>query len=298
MKLIAHIGAPKTATTHIQAILSANASRIEAAGYQYVGPRHIRKTDHWKRIFRYYRGKARLEDIENIGDPYRGHEKVLLSEESITHDLMPQRTSDGGFGRVEESANILEKLGADEIHVVLAIRRQDHFLASTYAHFVHRQGLSLSPEHWFQRAVEPSKLSWQAVIEVLERRFGRDNLTIIPFDQARKDFPGYIAQVLAPTGIDPSDWTFRAGDSNPSLSRTGIDLARVINERAPTDPKRRRQVINAIIREYPAADFGRFNLDDTGIPRTLAKRYDDENRTVGARWFPEHADALGFEDWA
>jgi len=222
-------------------------------------------------------------------------DQILFSEEGITHDLMPRGPSAGGFDQIEQSANILEMLGADDLHVVLAIRRQDHFRASTYAHYVHRQALSLSAEDWFRRVVDPTRLSWASVIDVFERRFGKANLTIIPLDRAKNDFAGYIAWVVAAAGIDSSGWTMRPDASNPSLSEKGIDLARAINERAGTEHKRRRQVINTIIREFPASEFGKFSLDDTAIPADLGRLYDAENRALGARWFPEHADALGFD---
>lgn len=289
MKLVAHIGAPKTATTHVQMIMERNKKSIENAGYTYVGPAKIRSDPAWREFFSYYTGKAGAEVLKNARDILGHGDAVILSEEGITHDLMPSVSSGGGFGRLEASANFLEAMNADDLHVVLGVRRQDKFLASTYTHFLHRHGLAKTLEEWFLRVVDPLGLSWVSVIDYFERRFGADRLTIVPYEMSRPNMGAYVARLFEKTDIDFAGWNYDASETNPSLSVLGVGLARHVNQTVRERPAKRENVISSIIREFPASSFGRFGLDDTKIPAILGRIYGAENEAVRRRWFPEDA---------
>jgi hypothetical protein len=58
MKLFVHVGAPKSATTSVQAACVKNASAIAAAGVGYVGPDDIREQGFWSDFFAGYRSTA------------------------------------------------------------------------------------------------------------------------------------------------------------------------------------------------------------------------------------------------
>lgn len=136
IRVIIHIGPPKTGSTAIQSFLFEQRSELRKLGILYprsglknkdaFGPRHKRLTHHGPRKAEYW---SRL--IEEIKDSKC--KIAIISCEA--------------FWRYEQHIpEIAARLGGFDVLAIAVLRRQDRLLSSRYAHFVRHDNYALPPE--------------------------------------------------------------------------------------------------------------------------------------------------------
>ncbi|MFV0321288.1 MAG: hypothetical protein ACK5LE_02760 [Alphaproteobacteria bacterium] len=289
--LIAHIGAPKTASTSIQHIIKMNKNIVEESGYSFWGPDEIRFHETWGDIFSgYYRNNYSVDLRKCTKNFFKKSKKnkILLSEESLTHDLMPSQWGEGKFARIERTCDIIESM-ADNISIILCIRRQDDFLISTYNHLLHRHGLMVGFEEWLLNNIQITQLSWLSVIDKLEKRFGRKNLTIVPFEYIKKGIDIFLKSMLKNTNINTEKFNYDYSIKNPSLNVGGANLAIEVNKLLRMYPKKRELLISDIINRTSDCSFDqdekKFKEIKQNLSVLLAQIYADENHSIEKEWF-------------
>jgi hypothetical protein len=297
MKLVVHVGILKTATSSLQTACAKNVGAISAAGVIYVGPDDIRGRGFWRDFFGNYRRLAPEFNVAEFRSYLLGRlrkqgsgesDTIFLSEEGLSYDIMPNPQMPSGFGRVRNTCRFLQSLGMDDIHVVLTIRRQDRFLLSAYKHMVQLRGETETFGGWLFNNIDLDAVSWLPVIEAFEESIGVERLTVLPFEMTNEDgFAAYLQAVVAPAGLDTSDWQ-PGCVANPSLTDGSVDLARRVNETVPAVNKASR--INfAIANSGALGQLGNQSIRRSYdvLTERLAARYADDNKAVRARCFPE-----------
>ena len=234
-----HIGAMKTGTTFLQALMIANKDNLAAAGYCFPGRRWHEQDKATRDVLGMDRDDPAMRaSTEGMWD--------TLAHEMLTH---PGRASIFSmeflsFASRTQAARIVDSLSAAEVHIILTVR----------------DAVGAIPAQWQTHSRNRGKASWPAYARSARRsarlgRFARgegarifqkgqgvprmlrawgsavppERLHVITVPPPGSD-PSLLWQRFAGVvGLDPAVCTHSAGRTNPSLGLASADLMRRIN---------------------------------------------------------------------
>lgn len=249
MKLICHIGTPKTATTFLQRTCGKNRDWLLDQGILY--PQLLSEFDHITLLFAAHEQllpfsqEFGLETLEEL-DEFRGilkrtlHEQVAAAPHAHTAIVSSENLT--GNMRLPQIIALRDFLSPvfDEIEILVYLRRQDDAIVSTYAEFMRRGFNSLSLADFVTEALDPEKgppfLFIRRTLEEWGEVFGRDKIQVRLFDRAhivQNDIlADFLAQALGPDlpDLDPVE---RAGFTNTSLSAPVLEFLRQLQPHLP-----------------------------------------------------------------
>lgn len=199
-----HLGAHKTATTHLQETLAIIRPMLAESGVDAIPNAAIR--DEWPRHLgrRNWRtwvaGRPMEGELARAFAPFRlGPDVVVLSEENFLGELdTPLDTPI--YPGLSRRLRILGSLGSRaELSFFLGIRQMDAFLASAYAESLRH----FAPRHDFAAlapglAARPPR--WTDIIARIRRAAPRANLTVWRYEDYRPHGRDILARLC---GIDP-----------------------------------------------------------------------------------------------
>jgi hypothetical protein len=197
-----HIGAHKTATTHLQDSLAAQSGQILRGGLVYLSRGFIRKTglvaginENYQRLLGGGKGFRSLDEVIVLPE---GHPpRIVISEEDILgmsvdvlEGLYPRAA-----GRLRPWAAVM---GGARPHIFLSIRNYAEILPSAYSQALRDGAVPLAMAayraHWLGR-----KPSWIDLIKLVQAAFGEARLTVWSLDFYRNSA---AAVRRAVTGLD------------------------------------------------------------------------------------------------
>lgn len=303
-QLLVHIGAPKTATTSLQAWLRGNRERLERRGIAVFLPRQVRQKSYLGPFTRYLRGKS--DDpgarafLALFGET--DSDAVIVSEEALTNDFIPGfNDSVLGFEMIDRTIAFLQALEIEDLRILLTVRRQDTFLKSAYSHRVRRAGITLGFDAWLDQEVKIAHMSWLTVVDKLDAAFGADKVTVVPFEmlktQSDKDF--YLRTVG--TAMDRDFERHEAPkkvNENSALAVEVFEIAAILNALPITNEAqidRRRKLLNEINAFVLDNGGQRFEVDLTEVTAQCRALYAAENAALAARKFPDLVTGFTFE---
>lgn len=299
MKLVLHIGAPKTATSSLQHTLADLRPWLRQQGIAFVPTRRFQKDPVGRVVRREYEGLIgrwrRPSPDAFVAREADGADQLLLSDEAVTGFLMfptPKRSWRKMAHRAFVLNDFFDKY--DDYRVVLTVRRQDSFVASCYAHRVEHGRVNLSFDEYWKSEIDIDGMSWLTFVETLEKRHGRERLTVLTYETIRDGLRPLVLQFLEHgCGIDRArldDLDIPERHSNPSFPALGLELARIISDRM-TEKGASLEAIRHVIRGlkpvFPAGRFEKFAPPLEELTAEMAKRFADENRTVAERYIAE-----------
>ncbi|HHX89787.1 MAG TPA: hypothetical protein GX700_08465 [Paracoccus sp.] len=198
MRIIVHIGAHKTASTHLQMAMGRAGDRLKARGVAYFGPEALRRRglgvpeylsagaedpDHAERI------RAALADQP----PDRPRDRLVLSDENLlgnAHNVELIRTARLYPRAPERLARLAPLLPAGEVVLALAIRNPAGFLASAYAQRLMSGRLQTYSD--YAQGLDPARLSWADLIERVMAALPRATCHVWRYE----DYPANAPEVL------------------------------------------------------------------------------------------------------
>lgn len=275
----------------MQDILGASSEAIKTHGLLYFGPHMIRRLPEWGQTWEYYVGRS--DKLPAMSLPVK-HGCAILSEESLSHHLMPNHAALGGFNNIDRTADIIEAIPARRRTVVLTIRRQDGFIRSCFTHAVHRHCEQRDFRSWLDRFVDVDRFSWLRIINRLEGRFGGGNVVVRPMEALRDMTSVEFVRRCFPD-LAKADLHHPDNKSNPSLGVTGINLAlrmnAVISKTVGTNFKLSESVNTALIQSLKDDEPFRESFQEEA---DLSRLFRDENRHIRANYFPEIGNSFEF----
>jgi hypothetical protein len=239
-----HLGAHKTASTHLQRTIAAHSVQIEAQGMTYLGPAELRGNG--LRLGWVAAGGADAQSAaRRVGKEIARRPRLLISEENIlgtAHEpemLLQGRFYPEGGLRLSRVLDALGRDGPSEM-LYLAVRDPAGFMVSAYCQRLFSG--AIEPFGAFLGACDPSRMRWS---ELVRRLLGDDRVAGC-LVWRYEDWPAIAPQVLArmlPAGV-AAQVEVVPGVTHPGLSARAhgwVMQAHADGETAPDLARRARR---------------------------------------------------------
>jgi hypothetical protein len=276
-----HLGAHKTATTHLQQILFRNRARLTEARIHYIELYRLREI--FTRPLSMSVGNtvpslvssmqtlrsAIHDELRKVAEEeQKQFETLIVSDENIMddHPISPKtgRLYDSRRNRLNQVKRVFQEC---PITVVFSMRNYNGFYPSAYAQLI-KQGWSISYRD-FLRKLDVENNRWPSVVSDLSDVFGRDRIHLFRYE----DYPGNLDLVLESIVGRKLDLEFDAAEVvYPSLGLKGIKVLLAARNILSTTERKR-------LGGYLATDFvfdsdpGKLSIDDPVLRDLLDRMY-------------------------
>ncbi|NOR60892.1 MAG: hypothetical protein GQ535_00160 [Rhodobacteraceae bacterium] len=190
-KIILHLGAHRTASTHVQGVLGKNTALLAGAGIS------APSQDAVKNALTKPLG-ARIPSVQAGFRPLAGLETVVISDENLLGFLNSIFTH-GEF--YPDTARRLAKLRAmlpvDPVKIVVAIRPYESFFASAYGRWL-APGRMVLPRATVAELVLGLKRGWGDVLADIAGAFPDSELLISEYSSNPRFGPAQLSAILGP----------------------------------------------------------------------------------------------------
>ncbi|WP_037293938.1 hypothetical protein [Roseobacter sp. CCS2] len=207
LRIAFHIGAHKTATSHLQRSLMRARDALGAQGVQYYGPDHFRLPGNSiQALFAFQPGVEADKPIRPANTQLAmlqkdGH-RIVLSEENFIGPLN-QPHGRGMRHRYKAAGDRLTELSTavgQDVDVFLAVRRPTAFINSAYCQML--LGGRVQPVAVFQRRNPLSSVDWVDLVTRLRAAPGVGTLTVWKYEDYGAVFPQIIAGLVGAEAAD------------------------------------------------------------------------------------------------
>ncbi|ART99561.1 hypothetical protein [Yoonia vestfoldensis] len=191
-----HIGAHKTATSHLQRSIGAEADALAAQGVHWFGPRYLRKWDQTLPDL------ARLNDGHALSGPLgsllQTAQRVVLSEENhigVLNDPRRKPVTCRYPKAAQRIGAVAQGLGRD-IDVFLAIRQPTRFVNAAYCQQL--MGGKVIPMAQYRKINPLQSVDWADLVARLRAASGVGRLVVWCYEDYATHFNAICAGLLGP----------------------------------------------------------------------------------------------------
>lgn len=243
-KLFIHVGTHKAGSTTIQRFLGDNEDLLVGHFYHFRNSYHLGA--------RFMKNLVDIRDVpvlrQQLNDlgHLSGHDRLFFSGEGFFG------RPDDGYANGGRCAALLRECTADfDVRIIVIVRQQIPFLESLYQQAVKQGGWTSSFGRYLD-SVPWQRFDWNALItEGYERAFGRENVTVIPFESFSSPNANPVWRILEMLGL-PGDHLGPVPRYNVSLSRKGLELMKGYNATHGGDESSQRTMFRKHLeREHP-----------------------------------------------
>lgn len=260
-RILIHVGLHKTATTLVQQRVFAPTGRaLQARLPPGSGPvteamarpviqrlntvfRRADPSSHWDGP----EARALVRDLAELADRVTGVGPLILSSEDLsTPDFFMREaelghpTGPGPHPVVRHVAGLLRTIGWDpaDVHILLGVRRQAHYLAALYAQWGHR---AVTSQRGFERGVarilarpEGAANDWLDLHRLaigFRDVVGAENVTVLPIEAISG--PDYATALARAAGLEPDEVARALRVDEPINARSSQDRVWQLREPRP-----------------------------------------------------------------
>jgi len=208
---LVHIGLHKTGTSWLQVHLFAD----PGSGFWNAAPATVKKRKSRAKFGSYffYRaadGNLLLEDAFDAAAT-----RAALGVDGVPEGqclfVSNERLSGHPMSNGIDRAWICNRLHASlpNARVLIVVREQRSMILSNYMQYLKYGGPRsiegfLAPQNDARApSLDPRYWDYDRLVDVYMRRFGRDNVLVLPFEMLRKDPPGFVARICSFAGVAP-----------------------------------------------------------------------------------------------
>lgn len=312
MKVICHIGQPKTATTLLQNTCMENRSWLRKHGVLYpdtMDPdgNHIGllfACADYVPVFARQRGINTMDDIKSFRTKLSAHLKrqiheagdeihtVLLSSENLTANIRDQPG-------VQNVADFLSEI-FDEIQIVIYLRRQDDSLLSMYGEYMRRGFANLSFDQFMEDTLGNPRIVpyifFRRIISLWLNALGKEQITVRIFDRESlvgSDISNDFFDIVFPTGVLDFSNLQRSAQDNTGLSAPALEFLRRLQPYIPFELNgtcnQRREELRERIEKLPTEPRPRLSKEQSDH---IMNHFSQDNEWVRATFLPDRATPL------
>jgi hypothetical protein len=231
-----HIGAHKTATSHLQRCLTKASESLADQGVRYYGPQYFRQRRHAIHGLFGLRPSAnpkvaRRSPTDQLAIMRKDGQRLVFSEENFIGPLndplgqsMTRRYPDAG-ARLASLTQALEQ----DLDVFVCIRRPTAYLNSAYCQMLF-SGL-IRPFDVYKANNLLSSVDWSGLIAQVRAAKGVGRFVVWRYDEYTTLFPSIVAELVGPAQAPLVPWVTRS--INTGLSQAAV--AQVLAQTADQD---------------------------------------------------------------
>ncbi|PUB11501.1 hypothetical protein [Yoonia sediminilitoris] len=279
-----HIGAHKTATSHLQRSLEHSSDALADVGVRYYGPKHFRLPG--RTIPALFGKKPPAKENlrkrtprEQVDRMRKGGHRLVLSEENFIGVLntprrrMVERRYPHAAQRISDLAESMDVGGFD---ILLGVRQSTSFLNSAYCQML--MGGKVTPVDDFKRLNPLSGVDWQALVAELRQATGVKRLLVwqyedygMVFDQISAGLVGHDHAEL----VQPHRKRIHVSLSGQAVSK--------LQDLAGTGHQQIEQSAADLSRQHPVSEaFPPFDCFSEDTHRAAAETYASQIDAIGA----------------
>lgn len=286
-----HIGAPKTATSTLQRVLSKNYQQLRKSGILY--PLSCRSGDAHHALacdlIETHREFAMPDlwygDIPRQASWRLLQEELELNREGLKTVILSTELLFGQGQRLHQMLEEIKSYLSDfEIKVVAYLRRQDELFSSFYNQDVKGLRQWSGTAYEFYETHQLLRNDYTEVISLWTAAFGSGNILLRPFEKAQWIDGSVIADFCTTTGIPRLKGSFR--DQNESIGGTQLYLKRCLN--AAGFPKRQNEEVLELLKDMFPEEPAKGLLY---INKPLYRKYRSRWLKVNARLSTQYLDS-------
>jgi hypothetical protein len=241
MSILLHLGAHKTASTHLQQSLRSQQLKLRRARVSYLGPDQLRRDALPISKLAEYGLEAKSKDLTLMRDALARHRswagRIILSEENIlgvAHNLAIIRKARFYPGGPQRLRNLLDALDLHEVTVFLAVRNPASFIVSAYSQRLYA-GFCESFEQYLG-ALDPAVLQWTTLVHALCKNPRVGRCIVWQFEDYPAIVPSVFAELLPPELADSIS-------VKPGVRHAGLSARAQAHVMAATPPTSREEGI-------------------------------------------------------
>ena len=231
-----HLGAHKTATSHLQRCLKKASEALAADGVQYHGPEKFRsETGTIPALFGFRQGRSAGDDRPDpqaqLAALSQGADRLVLSEENFIGVLNSPRglAIRRRYKAAGERLSALSTAIGQDVDVFLGIRRPTGFINSAYGQML--LGGQVRPLGIFLRRNPMSSVDWLDVVTRIRQARGVGQVTVWRYEDYAALFPQIVTGLVGAVPSRHVQWVERS--VNPGLSAAAV--AEILHRAAHDD---------------------------------------------------------------
>ncbi len=311
MKAFIHIGTEKTGTTTIQNFLAKNRQKLLTHGYLY--PNSPGKTNHFRlaifasdatkfldihqflkldTIEKVNRFKTNFPDKLNQELALYDCENVIFSSEHCSSRLIDEQ-------EIVRLKNLLANF-FDDLEVIIYLRRQDKFLASTYSTAI-RSGKTYSfgiPS----KAMIETRYNYYNILNKFAKVFGTNKITVRLFESSQMFNHDLIEDFMNTIGLEADNSYYPVSNLNTSLDVYSLEYIRLLNKNLKKIIKHNPEKhINKIIKRLENYSDQYQNKESLLLSEQMAREFmsllEESNQQVAKTYLDQQDGKLFNEDF-
>ncbi len=232
-----HIGAHKTATSHLQRCLTKESDALAAQGVQYYGPQYFRQRGHAIHGLFGLRAGAnsdvtRPSPTGQLAMMRKDGHRLVLSEENFIgalndpHGLAVERRYDLAGAHLASFAQAIRH----DLDVFVCVRRPTAYLNSAYCQML--LGDLIQPFDVYQSHNPLRSIDWSDLIRQVRGAKGVGRVIVWRYEDYAQLFPNIIAELVGPTQAPLVPWVTRNINTGLSADAVARVLASAADVRA------------------------------------------------------------------
>ncbi|MDJ0662189.1 MAG: hypothetical protein QNJ42_22285 [Crocosphaera sp.] len=283
MKAFLHIGTAKTGTTTLQNFLAKNRQNLLSHGYLY--PNSPGKTNHLK-LPVFASNSTKFLDIHQflqLDTPEKVNQFKKKFPNKLKQEIISSNCQNVVFSSEHCSSRLideqeieqLKKLLADffdEIEVIIYLRRQDKFLASSYSTAI-RAG-NTSPFKIPSTAIIKNRYNYYNILHKFAKVFGNNKITVRIFESSQMVNGDLIQDFMNTIGLETDKSYQFVNNLNASLDIYSLEYVRILNKNLRKIIKHNPEKhINKIIKRLETYSHQYQNKENLLLSEKMAREF-------------------------
>jgi hypothetical protein len=245
MKIKLHLGAHKTATTHLQQMLKSSQEYLYQRGVALSTPTELRQK--WMPSFFEYMQSGDEKFLKEIRIN-QSYSSWIISEENFSGVSYDLKIQSGIYPNLQKRLELFKNIFKEhEIEIFFSIRSYHEFYRSAYLEVVRNRGYLPFEEFYNEERFKDN--SWVSVIEAMVELCGEESITLWRYEDFRSLMPTVLAQMTGLEDVKNIIASYQVQKTRPSLSAKSLQVLESFYSSG--HPEEGKKIVEHLTKKYP-----------------------------------------------